>query len=241
MKLDMNPIELYLAQLQETVAQLPTETIDRVINVLLESAWNGRKVFICGNGGSASTASHFACDLAKNTIVPGAPRFRVIALTDNMAMMTAWANDTAFDNIFAEQLAALVEPDDVVIGISCSGNSANVLKAIEVAHHHGAQTIAFTGDRGGRLKDMADICLMVASPRIEQQEDVHLILEHCICATIRDELTQKYNLLPQNEGILSFISLFFYFPSFLISRVNSNLFLTVFKWRYKKVLLHSNS
>src|SRR5262245_24304332 len=203
MELGTKNIETYLTQLQATVAQLPTELIDRVINILLESAWNGRKVFICGNGGSASTASHFACDLAKNTIVPGAPRFRVIALTDNMAMMTAWANDTAFDNIFAEQLTALIEPGDVVIGISCSGNSGNVLKAMEVARRQGATTIGFTGDQGGRLKDMVDICLMVASPRIEQQEDVHLIVEHCICAAIRDQLTQKYTLLPQEAAYLA--------------------------------------
>jgi D-sedoheptulose 7-phosphate isomerase len=201
MNLDIN-IEIYLAQLQETVAQLPTETINRVINILMESAWNGRKVFICGNGGSASTASHFACDLAKNTIIPGAPRFRVIALTDNIPMMTAWANDTAYENIFAEQLIALIEPGDVVVGISCSGNSGNVLKAIEVARQYGATTIGFTGDHGGRLKDMVDVCLMTASPRIEQQEDIHLIVEHCICAAIRDELTQKYTLLPQEVAFI---------------------------------------
>jgi D-sedoheptulose 7-phosphate isomerase len=203
MKLGLKNIETYLIQLQETISLLPAETIDQIIDTLLESAWNGRKVFICGNGGSASTASHFACDLAKNTIIPGAPRFRVMALTDNVAMMTAWANDTAFENIFAEQLIALVEPGDVVIGISCSGNSGNVLKAVEVARQQGATTIGFTGDQGGRLKDMVDICLLVASPRIEQQEDVHLIVEHCICAAIRDQLTQKHTLLPQEAAYLA--------------------------------------
>lgn len=202
MKFGTNNIETYLTQLQETIAQLPAEPIDQIINILMESAWNGRKVFIFGNGGSASTASHFACDLAKNTIIPGAPRFRVIALTDNIPMMTAWANDTAYENIFAEQLIALIEPGDVVVGISCSGNSGNVLKAIEVARHYGATTIGFTGDQGGRLKDMVDVCLMAASPRIEQQEDIHLIVEHCICAAIRDELTQKYPLLPQEVAFI---------------------------------------
>ena len=188
MKSTTHHVVTYLAQLQKTVANLPVDLIDRVIAILLESARQRNKVFIFGNGGSASTASHFACDLAKNTQVPGAPHFRVIGLTDNMALMTAWANDTAFDNIFAAQLSPLVEPGDVVIGISCSGNSVNVLKAMEVARQHGATTIGFTGDHGGQLKDRVDLCIQVSSPRIEQQEDAHLILEHCICAAIRTEL-----------------------------------------------------
>lgn len=190
MKPGIQHLRAYLAQLQETVAELPAEPIDQVIATLLESARRGSKVFIFGNGGSASTASHFACDLAKNTMVPGAPRFRVIALTENISLLTAWANDTSYDNIFAAQLSSLIESGDVAIGISCSGNSTNVLNAISVARHHGATTIAFTGDQGGRLKEMVDVCIQVPSPRIEQQEDVHLILEHCICSAIRDELKQ---------------------------------------------------
>ncbi|HLF66963.1 MAG TPA: SIS domain-containing protein [Gammaproteobacteria bacterium] len=189
-------IETYLTELQQTVAALPSELIEQIIDILLDCAQTSNKVFICGNGGSASTASHFACDLAKNTIVMGAPSFRVIALTDNMALMTAWANDTSYDNVFAAQLNPLVEPGDVVIGISCSGNSGNVLNAIAVAQHHGAVTIGFTGDEGGQLKNMVDVCIQVSSPRIEQQEDVHLILEHCICAAIRDKLTQEYAPIP---------------------------------------------
>jgi D-sedoheptulose 7-phosphate isomerase len=204
MKFTVQNIETYLKQLQETVANMPAEPIDGVINALLECAWAGRKVFIFGNGGSASTASHFACDLAKNTIVPGAPRFRVIALNDNVPLITAWANDTAYDNIYAEQLTNLVEPGDVVIGISCSGNSGNVLKAMAVARRHKATTIGFTGDQGGRLKDMVDLCITVPSARIEQQEDVHLILEHCICAAIRDQFIRNYALIPRKvTGMLT--------------------------------------
>ena len=185
-------VQTYLVELQETVANLPADRIDQVIAVLLECAHFGHKVFICGNGGSASTATHFACDLSKNTIVAGAPPFKVIALNDNMALMTAWANDTDYNNVFAAQLEPLVEPGDVVIGISCSGNSGNVLNALSVARNHGAYTIGFTGDQGGQLKKMVDLCIQVSSPRIEQQEDVHLILEHCICAAIRDELIRQY-------------------------------------------------
>jgi D-sedoheptulose 7-phosphate isomerase len=204
MNFNLKNIETYFAHLQETVANLPAEPVEQVINLLMECAWSGRKVFIFGNGGSASTASHFACDLAKNTIVPGAPRFKVIALNDNVPLMTAWGNDTAYDNIFAEQLLNLVDPGDVVIGISCSGNSANVLKAMNVARQHKAITIAFTGDQGGRLKDLVDLCLFVPSPRIEQQEDVHLIMEHCICVAIREEFTRNYLLVsPQLANALA--------------------------------------
>jgi D-sedoheptulose 7-phosphate isomerase len=192
-------VKAYLAHLQETIAGLPVELIDQVIGLLLASAQSGHKVFICGNGGSASTASHFACDLAKNTKVDGAPRFRVIALTDNMALMTAWANDTAYDNVFAAQLEPLIEPGDVVIGISCSGNSGNVLNAMALARQHGALTVAFTGDIGGRLQAMVDVCVLAPSPRIEQQEDIHLALEHCICVALRNRLIQEY--VPSREPI----------------------------------------
>jgi D-sedoheptulose 7-phosphate isomerase len=181
-------ISTYLTELQAVVAKLPGHLIEQVIAILLDSARQGRRVFIFGNGGSAATASHFACDLAKNTQVPGGPRLRAIALTDNMPLMTAWANDTAYDNVFAAQLEPLLQPGDVVIGISCSGNSPNVLKAMTLACQQRAITIGFTGDQGGQLKELVDVCLAVPSPRIEQQEDAHLILEHCICAAIRAEL-----------------------------------------------------
>lgn len=181
-------IQTYFSQLQEMITNLPADLIDQIVVTLMENARQGKKVFIFGNGGSASTASHFACDLAKNTQVPGAPQFRVIGLTDNMALMTAWANDTSYNNVFAAQLGPLVEAGDVVIGISCSGNSGNVLRAMELARQRGATTIGFTGDDGGHLKTMVDMCLIVPSPRIEQQEDAHLIVEHCICAAIKAEL-----------------------------------------------------
>lgn len=196
-------VETYLTQLQQTVANLSPNLIDQVVTLLLERVRWGSTVYIFGNGGSAATASHFACDLAKNTMVPNAPRFRAIALTDNISLISAWANDTAYENIFAAQLKPLVAAGDVVIGISCSGNSPNVLKAMAVAREHGAVTVAFTGDQGGSLKGMVDLCIQVPSPSIEQQEDVHLILEHCICATIREELTREHNLLPSSLDLIS--------------------------------------
>lgn len=203
MKSTIKNVESYLKEVQETVAELPSEPIDEVVEILLDSAKNNRKVFIFGNGGSASTASHFACDLSKNTIVPGAPRFKVIALTDNLPLITAWSNDTAYDNVFAAQLEPLIEADDVVIGISCSGNSPNVLNAMKVAHQVKAKTIAFTGDIGGRLQDVVDLCIKAPSPKIEVQEDIHLMLEHCICSTIREEmLTRNFAFIPSEEALV---------------------------------------
>jgi len=187
-------LETYLIELQQVVAQLSVEKMDQVVDILINNVKSGGKVFMCGNGGSASTASHFACDLAKNTVVSGAPHFKVIALTDNMALVTAWSNDTAYDHVFSAQLDPLVQAGDVVIGISCSGNSQNVINAMDIARQHSATTIAFTGDTGGRLKDLVDLCILVPSPRIEQQEDVHLVLEHSICAAVRNRLKLEYAL-----------------------------------------------
>ena len=196
-------IEKYMLEMQAAVADLPTAPIDEVIEILLTSVREGRKVFVFGNGGSASTASHFACDLSKNTIIPGAPRFKVIALTDNLPLITAWSNDTAYDNVFAAQLEPLVEADDVVIGISCSGNSANVINAMAIARESHAKTIAFTGDKGGHLQDIVDICIKAPSPRSEQQEDIHVIREHCICSTIREEMMSRNFAMVAGEGVSS--------------------------------------
>jgi D-sedoheptulose 7-phosphate isomerase len=187
-------IQEYITSLQSTLTHLPLEQIERVVETLIEAQWSHRTVFIFGNGGSAATASHFACDLGKNTALPGLPRMRVFALTDNVELITAWANDTAYEHIFAEQLRGLVEPDDVVIGISGSGRSANVLNAIALANQTGAVTIGFTGFDGGSLAGMVDIPVVVPSNCMEQIEDAHLILEHLICTTIRESQCQQANL-----------------------------------------------
>ena len=184
----MQAITRYLEEVRAMLSQMPLEKIRQVINVLLETHQAGNKIFIMGNGGSAATASHFACDLAKGTITFGLPRFRVIALTDNMPLVTAWGNDMAYEDIFAEQLLALLESGDVVIAISTSGNSENVLKAVRMAKQEGAIAIGFTGQGGGKLQPLVDVCVAVPSDCIERVEDAHLILEHLICTVIRQEL-----------------------------------------------------
>lgn len=182
----MEQIRSYIETLQKTVNQLPVDRIALVVETLQTARLNGRQVFIMGNGGSASTASHFVCDLAKNTRRPGLPHFRVIGLTDNMAIFSAYANDEGYENVFAAQLANLIEAGDVVIAISASGNSANVIKAVEEARRHNAITIGFTGFDGGRLGSMVDIQVHVNSRLIEHVEDIHLMLEHMIVKTVKE-------------------------------------------------------
>jgi D-sedoheptulose 7-phosphate isomerase len=187
-------VQEYIDRLQKTLANLPLGQIERVIETLMEAQQARRTVFVCGNGGSASTASHLACDLSKNTAQPGLPRLRVVSLTDNVELITAWANDTAYEHIFAEQLRGLVEPGDVVIGISGSGRSKNVLNAMALARQVGAITIGLIGFDGGLLADMVDVPVVVPSNCMERIEDVHLILEHLITSVIRENLRQRANL-----------------------------------------------
>lgn len=184
----MNPIRRYITELHQTLDQLPVDTIQEVIDLLYQARIDGRQIFILGNGGSASTASHFACDLGKNARRDDFPPFRVIALTDNMAVFSAYANDEGYENVFASQLASFVKPEDVVIGISTSGNSPNVLRAIELANQVGARTVGFTGSDGGQLGTLVGYNIHVPSTCIEQVEDIHLVLGHLICTVLRQSM-----------------------------------------------------
>lgn len=174
-------IRQYFKTVQDQLNDVPFEAVDAVVNVLMQANRAGQIVFICGNGGSAATATHFACDLAKRPTVAGQPRFKVISLTDNNALMTALSNDIDYDSVFSEQLLPLVRKNDVVIGISGSGNSRNVLNAMEVAKDAGAITIGFCGYDGGKLKSMVDYPLHINLNVMAIVEDVHLMLEHAIC------------------------------------------------------------
>jgi len=183
----MNFVDTYIDELKGTLDQLSGEVIVQVLDSLHEARLSNRQVFILGNGGSASTASHFVCDLGKNTRVQGTPNFRVMGLTDNMALFSALANDEGYENVFAQQLGNYLQADDVVIGISTSGNSPNVVNAIQFANSLGAKTIAFTGFTSGKLGPMVDIDLHVPSHSIEQVEDIHLVLEHLITKALREK------------------------------------------------------
>jgi len=178
----------YITLLQQTIDQLPKDKIVRVIDLLYSARFSGRQVFIMGNGGSASTASHFVCDLSKNTRREGWPRYKVIGLSDNMAVFSAYANDEGYENVFCEQLANLLLPDDIVIAISASGNSKNVVNAIQYAKDQNAFTIGFTGFDGGILGTLVDINLHINSDIIEHVEDLHLVLEHMIIKSLKERV-----------------------------------------------------
>jgi D-sedoheptulose 7-phosphate isomerase len=181
-------LERYWKDLAAMARKMPMGALAEVANVLLDCYQRNGTVFVLGNGGSAATASHFACDLGKGTRNPGAPPFRVVALTDNAALMTAWANDTSYDRVFAEQLVALVRPGDVVVAISASGESPNVLRAAEAARELGAATVALTGPSVCRLHDLADFIVRAPTGTIEQVEDVHLAIGHSLCLALREQL-----------------------------------------------------
>lgn len=166
------------------------EALEEAIDVLLSAAYVGSTIFTMGNGGSAATASHFACDLAKGAIVPGGPRFRVVALTDNIPLITAWSNDVAYEDIFAEQLCNLMSRGDVVVAFSGSGNSPNVLRAVALARQQGGITIGFSGFDGGQLSRMVDVPVVVPCHCMEQIEDVHLVLCHLTATVLRQRLRQ---------------------------------------------------
>jgi len=172
-------IQRYFENLKYTVDRLPWDSIEKCVKMLETVRNNGGWVFVFGNGGSATTASHFACDLGKGTIKEGCPRFKVLTLHD-IAILSAYANDCGYETVFVEQLKSLAKAGDLAVGISVSGNSANVLRAIEVAKAMGLCTIGLTGWPGGRLKELVDLCIVVPSNDMQVVEDVHLAILHAV-------------------------------------------------------------
>jgi D-sedoheptulose 7-phosphate isomerase len=164
-----------------------TEAIERIVPLLLKARDDDRTIYFFGNGGSASTASHFVVDIGKATIRGESKRFRCVALVDNVESVTAWANDSEYGVVFSEQLKTLAHPGDVAVGISGSGNSPNVLKAIEMARSMKIPTIGLTGIGGGKLKAMVDVPVVVPSNSMQHVEDAHLLVCHLLTAYFRDE------------------------------------------------------
>ncbi len=184
----MDFVDIYLTELEKSVRELSRDNMRKVCDALMLAWREERTIFILGNGGSAATASHMMNDLNKLTITPGKKRFRALALTDNMPLITAWGNDTSFDVVFAEPLRNLMRPGDYVIAISTSGNSPNLLKAVETAHEIGGTVIALLGDVGGKLKDMADLVVRFPDPHQGRQEDGHVIMNHIIAGELKERL-----------------------------------------------------
>ena len=193
----MEFIENYFKELKETIDKISVKDIKKVTDILYKAYKKDKQIFIIGNGGSASTASHFACDLSKGTLQriydEKEKRFRVISLTDNVAHLTALANDLDYNDVFSQQLRNLVNPGDIVVAISGSGNSKNILNAVDSASKSGATTIGFLGFDGGKLKEKVDHYIHVPSNHYGRTEDLHLVLAHLISSYLTE--------MKKNEGI----------------------------------------
>lgn len=199
-------IERYFSELVRISKEIPSETIERIIDILMDVRERDGTVFIMGNGGSASTASHFASDLAKGTIVEGQKRFRTMSLGDNIPLVSAWTNDSGFGSIFAQQLEPWIRETDVLVGISVHGGSGagdagpwsqNLVQAVTLAKERKAKVIGLSGFDGGALKEMADECIVVP---IDTEplgtaliESVHVVLHHLICVAAKQRIQASAN------------------------------------------------
>ncbi len=192
----------YLDDMQSATALLRVEEIEAGYRLVADARRNGRGVYICGNGGSASTASHMAVDLGKN-VRGGANRMRVVSLTDNVPWLTAVANDQSYADCFAEQLRNYLQPDDLVIGISASGDSENVVRAFEFARRHGAHRLALIGFDGGRIARLATMRIWVDSHDYGIVESVHLVVVHVFVRMLADEVSpavERSPVLSKSQG-----------------------------------------
>lgn len=181
-------VSTYLEQVEGIIKSISRSDVRRVVDHLFEGWQQGRTTYIIGNGGSASTASHMMNDLSKMTTVEGKKRFRAVALTDNVPYITAVGNDIEYADVFVEQLRNLMLPTDVLIAISGSGNSENVIRAAKYAGEIGGTVIGLCGNPGSRLCACADVAITIASNSICQQEDGHLVLNHTIALALRDRI-----------------------------------------------------
>ena len=162
------------------IQAIDLEKIGQVIEALARARDEGRRIFVCGNGGSASAASHFVCDLVKGASYQRDKRFKIMALTDSLPTLTAYSNDVGYDCVFVEQLKNFAEPGDVVLAISGSGNSPNVLRALEYGNERGCFTIALSGRNGGKMGPLAKLHVCAAHPHMGRIEDAHMIAAHMI-------------------------------------------------------------
>lgn len=190
-------IHNYFSEMKKVIETISLEDIDKVVELLFDAWKRGSQVFTCGNGGSASTATHFACDLSKTTIVDGKKRFIAHCLNDNIPLVSALTNDEGFDNLYYEQLKSFLKEGDVLICISVHGGagrdkaqlwSQNLLKAMKYTKEKGGKTIGFSGFDGGPMKQIADACIVVPANSTPQVESFHLALEHLICARLKDKI-----------------------------------------------------
>jgi len=199
-------IDQYVEEMEHALHQLSRSAIRQVVDVVFE-AWKRRStIYLIGNGGSASTASHMMNDLAKFTYCEGKAPVRAVALSDNVPLITAFANDVAYDEIFAAQLKVFFTPQDVVIAISGSGNSPNILRACEYVQSRGGIVVGLCGSPGGRLAEIATHRVCVPAERIGQQEDLHLMIGHMLALALRERIERSTsNGTPEDPRMLEVI------------------------------------
>ncbi len=188
--------ENYIKELKKTLDLLPIDKVKTAANLILDAFTQNKQVFIMGNGGSAVNASHFACDLSKGTLKrlydPNEKRFRVSSLTDNVATITAYANDLSYEDIFVQQLRNLAQPGDLIIVLSGSGNSTNIIRVLQYSKEIKAKSIALLGFDGGKAKNLADCSIIVPSNHYGRIEDTHLVLHHLITSYFYELKNKEY-------------------------------------------------
>lgn len=171
-------ISSYLTDLTNVIASVHAVDVDALVDRLAEAWENDRHVLLMGNGGSSSTVSHIVADLQKNVFLHCGRAMRTICLTDSAPLLTAWGNDTRYDNVFAGQVECWAKPGDLVIAVSGSGNSPNIIHGIEAANRLGAVTFGLAGFGGGKLKDSAQACIVLDCHHMQLVEDVHMSILH---------------------------------------------------------------
>ncbi len=183
-----NDTRTYLAGITAVLRELSTAEIDQAIALLWNNYQEGRRVVFCGNGGSAATASHLPADFQKNMFLHGGKPWECLSLVDSVPLLTAWSNDTEYAHVFAGQARIWLRPGDLLVALSGSGNSPNIVAAVEAAHEAGAVTLGLSGFGGGRLSRLAQHSVVVRSDNMQMVEDAHLIVGHLIYSAIRDRL-----------------------------------------------------
>ena len=195
-----NFIMSYLHTVEGILREIDPERLEEIIDTIYQAYTEDRQIFLMGNGGGAATSMHFTCDLNKTAIVPGKRRMRAMSLSDNTSLVTAWANDTNYTNIFGEQLVNFARPGDLVIGFTASGMSVNIVNAIALANDMGCETIAFVGFDGGTVGAIAKHVLHIQSNSYQHIEDVHLLLAHVITNALQDRARADGELATTGMG-----------------------------------------
>ena len=187
----MDPIVFYLQDASRLIRELPADRLGGLVERLLAAYDEDRQVFLLGNGGSAATCSHMATDFQKCVYLAGGKPFRCMSLTDSVPLITAWSNDTSYERVFAEQLRAWVRPGDVVICVSGSGNSPNVLEAARLARGMGAYVVGLAGYEGGKLAPLVDEAIVVPCDNMQRIEDAHMVALHVVFWRLLQEVERR--------------------------------------------------